>query len=188
MVLGTQWYILFNVIAGASILPRELKDVAKNFQLKGWLWWRKVALPGVFPYYVTGAITASGGSWNASVVAEVATWGDKTLRAHGLGAYIADATAAGDFRRIVLGIATMSFFVVIVNRPARPFRFRKIHAAAPDRRPRPAAGRHAHLYGASDRWAAGRHRDGVPELRAVSVAHSAGECAAWSRGAPHPGC
>jgi NitT/TauT family transport system permease protein len=116
MVLGTQWYILFNVIAGASILPRELKDVAKNFQLKGWLWWRKVALPGVFPYYVTGAITASGGSWNASVVAEVATWGDKTLRAHGLGAYIADATAAGDFRRIVLGIATMSFFVVIVNR------------------------------------------------------------------------
>jgi len=116
MVLGTQWYILFNVIAGASTLPRELKDAAKNFQVQGWLWWRKVALPGVFPYYVTGAITASGGSWNASVVAEVATWGDKTLRAHGLGAYIADATAAGDFRHIVLGIAMMSFFVVIVNR------------------------------------------------------------------------
>jgi NitT/TauT family transport system permease protein len=116
MVLGTQWYILFNVIAGASVLPRELRDAASNFQLKGWLWWRKVALPGVFPYYVTGAITASGGSWNASVVAEVATWGDKTLRAHGLGAYIADATAAGDFHRIVLGIAMMSFFVVVVNR------------------------------------------------------------------------
>ncbi len=116
MVLGTQWYILFNVIAGASALPRELRDAGTNLQVKGWLWWRKVGLPGVFPYYVTGAITASGGSWNASIVAEVASWGSHTLRAHGLGAYIADATAAGDFHRIVLGIATMSFFVVVVNR------------------------------------------------------------------------
>ncbi|MBL6854598.1 MAG: ABC transporter permease subunit [Alphaproteobacteria bacterium] len=116
MVLGTQWYILFNVIAGASTLPRELRDAANNFQVKGWLWWRKVALPGVFPFYVTGAITASGGSWNAAIVAEVASWGTTTLHAHGLGAYIADATMAGDFHRIVLGIATMSFFVVIVNR------------------------------------------------------------------------
>jgi NitT/TauT family transport system permease protein len=116
MVLGTQWYILFNVIAGASILPRELRDAGTNFQVRGWLWWRKIGLPGVFPYYVTGAITASGGSWNASIVAEVASWGSHTLRAHGLGAYIADATAHGDFHRIVLGIATMSFFVVVVNR------------------------------------------------------------------------
>ncbi|MBS0470747.1 MAG: ABC transporter permease subunit [Proteobacteria bacterium] len=116
MVLGTQWYILFNVIAGASVLPRELRDAGTNFQVKGWLWWRKIGLPGVFPYYVTGAITASGGSWNASIVAEVASWGSHTLRAHGLGAYIADATAHGDFHRIVLGIATMSFFVVVVNR------------------------------------------------------------------------
>jgi len=116
MVLGTQWYILFNVIAGASALPRELRDAGTNFQVKGWLWWRKVALPGVFPYYVTGAITASGGSWNAAIVAEVASWGTHTLRAHGLGAYIADATTAGDFHRIVLGIATMSFYVVVVNR------------------------------------------------------------------------
>ena len=116
MVLGTQWYILFNVIAGASAIPRELRDAASNLQLKGWLWWRKVALPGVFPYYVTGAITASGGSWNASIVAEVASWGNQTARAHGLGAYIADATTAGDFHKIVLGIATMSFFVVVVNR------------------------------------------------------------------------
>jgi NitT/TauT family transport system permease protein len=75
-----------------------------------------VALPGIFPYYLTGAITASGGSWNASIVAEVATWGDKRLEAHGLGAYIARATAAGDFHRIVLGIAVMSFFVVTLNR------------------------------------------------------------------------
>ena len=116
MVLGTQWYILFNVIAGAAAMPRELRDVGTNLQVKGWLWWRKIALPAVFPFYVTGAITASGGSWNASIVAEVASWGSQTLRAHGLGAYIADATTAGDFHRIVLGIATMSFFVVVVNR------------------------------------------------------------------------
>ena len=116
MVLGTQWYILFNVIAGASAIPRELRDAGTNLQVKGWLWWRKVALPGVFPYYVTGAITASGGSWNAAIVAEVASWGSHSVRAHGLGAYIADATQAGDFHRIVLGIATMSFYVVVVNR------------------------------------------------------------------------
>jgi len=116
MVLGTQWYILFNVIAGASAIPRELRDAGTNLQVKGWLWWRKVGLPGVFPYYVTGAITASGGSWNAAIVAEVASWGSHTLRAHGLGTYIADATQAGDFHRIVLGIATMSFYVVVVNR------------------------------------------------------------------------
>ncbi len=116
MVLGTQWYILFNVIAGASALPRELRDVSDNLQIKGWLWWRKVALPAVFPYYVTGAITASGGSWNAAVVAEIAEWGNKTLRAYGLGSYITDATTAGDFRKIVLGLAVMSFLVVVVNR------------------------------------------------------------------------
>ncbi|MBV9692519.1 MAG: ABC transporter permease subunit, partial [Alphaproteobacteria bacterium] len=116
MVLGTQWYILFNVIAGASLLPRELRDASTNFGVRGWLWWRKVALPGVFPFYVTGAITASGGSWNAAIVAEVASWGSHTLRAHGLGAYIADATAAGDFHRIVLGIAVMSLLVTAVNR------------------------------------------------------------------------
>ena len=116
MVLGTQWYILFNVVAGASLLPLELRDVSTNLGIRGWLWWRKVALPGVFPFYVTGAITASGGSWNASIVAEVASWGDRTLRAHGLGAYIADATAAGNFHRIVLGIAVMSIFVTLVNR------------------------------------------------------------------------
>jgi NitT/TauT family transport system permease protein len=116
LILGTQWYILFNVIAGASALPRELRDAGQNFQVHGLLWWRKIGLPGVFPYYVTGAITASGGSWNASVAAELAKWGTHTLRAHGLGAYIADATVAGDFHRIVLGIAVMSFFVVVINR------------------------------------------------------------------------
>lgn len=116
MVLGTQWYILFNVIAGASALPRELKDAAANFQVKGWLWWKTVGLPAVMPYYVTGAITASGGSWNAAIVAEVVSWGNKSLHAYGLGAYIADATSAGDFKRIVIGILTMCIFVVIINR------------------------------------------------------------------------
>ena len=122
MILGTQWYILFNVIAGASALPSELRDAARNLRIGGWLWWRKIALPGVLPFYVTGAITASGGSWNASIVAEFVSWGDTHLRAFGLGAYIADATAAGDYHRIVLGIAVMSGFVVVINRTFwRPF-------------------------------------------------------------------
>jgi NitT/TauT family transport system permease protein len=116
MVLGTQWYILFNVIAGASAMPAELRRVAQNFGVGGWLWWRRVALPGVFPFFVTGAITASGGSWNAAIVAEVATWGHTKISAHGLGAYIAQATSAGDYHRIVLGIAAMSLFVVTINR------------------------------------------------------------------------
>jgi NitT/TauT family transport system permease protein len=116
MVLGTQWYILFNVIAGASGLPSELRDAGANLQVRGWLWWRKIALPGVFPFYVTGAITASGGSWNAAIAAEWVSWGAHTVRAHGLGAYIEDATNAGDFHRIVLGIAVMSALVALANR------------------------------------------------------------------------
>jgi NitT/TauT family transport system permease protein len=116
MILGTQWYILFNVIAGASAIPTEMRYVAANFRVTGWLWWRKVALPAVLPFYVTGAITASGGSWNAAIVAELASWGDTQVSARGLGAYIAEATTAGDFHRIVLGIGTMSLFVVIINR------------------------------------------------------------------------
>ncbi len=116
MILGTQWYILFNVVAGAAAIPAELRAVGANFRVRGFLWWRRIALPAVLPYYVTGAITASGGSWNASIVAEVASWGNEHIEAKGLGAYIAQQTAAGDFHRIVLGIAVMSFFVVIVNR------------------------------------------------------------------------
>jgi len=116
MILGTQWYILFNVIAGASIIPGELRDISANLGVRGWLWWRRIALPAVFPFYMTGVITASGGSWNASIVAEIVSWGDTTLQAHGLGAYITEATIAGDFHRIVLGIAVMSAFVVMINR------------------------------------------------------------------------
>jgi NitT/TauT family transport system permease protein len=116
MVLGTQWYILFNVIAGASAIPSDLKEAAGIFGVHGWQWWREVALPGIFPYYVTGAITASGGSWNASIVAEAVTWGDKHLEAVGLGSYIAKATAAGDYGRVALGVAVMSIFVIAFNR------------------------------------------------------------------------
>jgi NitT/TauT family transport system permease protein len=116
MVLGTQWYILFNVVAGASAFPTDLREASTIYRLRSWQWWRDVMLPGIFPYYVTGALTASGGSWNASIVAEVATWGDTKLKAVGLGAYIADATEAGDFPRVVLGIAVMSIFVVTFNR------------------------------------------------------------------------
>jgi len=116
MILGTQWYILFNVIAGASAFPTDLREAAGSFHLNGWRWWVKVILPGIFPYYITGAITASGGSWNASIVAEVASWGDVHLTASGLGAYIAIATEAGDFPRVVLGIAVMCILVTLFNR------------------------------------------------------------------------
>ncbi|MBH5391229.1 ABC transporter permease [Bradyrhizobium diversitatis] len=116
MILGTQWYILFNVIAGASAFPGDLREAASSFHLGGWRWWFKVILPGIFPYYITGAITASGGSWNASIVAEVASWGDTHLQATGLGAYIAAATEAGDFPRVVLGVATMCIMVTLFNR------------------------------------------------------------------------
>jgi NitT/TauT family transport system permease protein len=116
MVLGTQWYILFNVIAGASAFPTDLREAATLYRLRSIQWWRDVILPGIFPYYVTGALTASGGSWNASIVAEVASWGDTHLQAAGLGAYIARATEAGDQPRVVLGIVVMSVFVVAFNR------------------------------------------------------------------------
>ncbi|MBR1140740.1 MULTISPECIES: ABC transporter permease [Bradyrhizobium] len=116
MILGTQWYILFNVIAGASAFPSDLREAAASLHLTGWRWWIKVILPGIFPYYVTGAITASGGSWNASIVAEVASWGDTHLSATGLGAYIAKATEDGDFPRVVLGIAIMCIMVTLFNR------------------------------------------------------------------------
>ncbi|MGY2291635.1 ABC transporter permease [Pseudomonas sp. SDO528_S397] len=116
IVLGTQWYILFNVIAGASAFPNDYKEAAANFRIRGWLWWRKVMLPGIFPYYVTGAITASGGAWNASIVSEFVSWGQDQVVAHGLGAYIAQTTAAGDFPKIALGVVVMSFFVVAFNR------------------------------------------------------------------------
>ncbi|CAJ3581994.1 nitrate/sulfonate/bicarbonate ABC transporter inner membrane protein [Burkholderia pseudomallei] len=116
IVLGTQWYILFNVIAGATAYPNDYREAATNFRIRGRQWWRQAILPGIFPYYVTGAITASGGAWNASIVSEFVQWGDTKIEAHGLGAYIAQTTAAGDYPKIILGIAVMSLFVTLFNR------------------------------------------------------------------------
>jgi len=116
MILGTQWYILFNVIAGATALPTELRLAAQNFAVRRLLWWRRVMLPAIFPAYVTGAVTAAGGSWNASIVAEVVQWGDTTLTATGIGAYIARTTAEGDGARIALGIGVLCLYVLGFNR------------------------------------------------------------------------
>jgi len=116
MILGTQWYILFNVIAGASAYPTDLKQAAQSFGVGGWLWWKNVMGPGILPYFVTGALTASGGAWNASVLSEVVSWNSQTVRAAGLGAYIMDNTTAADYPRVLLGIAVMSIFVVGLNR------------------------------------------------------------------------
>ena len=116
MILGTQWYILFNVIAGANAFPTDLREAATIFRVGGWRWWREVMLPAIFPYYVTGAITAAGGAWNASIVSEAVSWGPTYLSASGLGAYIAEMTKAGDYPRIALGIAVMSTFVIVMNR------------------------------------------------------------------------
>ncbi len=116
MILGTQWYILFNVIGGAMALPTELKLAASNLGVRNWLWWRRIMLPAIFPAYVTGAVTAAGGSWNASIVAEVVQWGDTRLHATGIGAYIAQYTADGDAARIALGIGVLCVYVLAFNR------------------------------------------------------------------------
>jgi len=129
IIFGTQWYIIFNVIAGASSIPTELRLAADNLGLKGWLKWKRFYLPAIFPSYITGAITASGGSWNASIVAEYVTWGKTHLVAVGLGSYIKQMTDAGDFPRIALGIGVMCVFVTILNR----FFWRKLYLLAENR-------------------------------------------------------
>ncbi|MEN9251756.1 MAG: ABC transporter permease subunit [Thermostichales cyanobacterium BF3_bins_165] len=116
MALGSQWYILFNSIAGAQRIPTDLREMAAAMGLHGWQRWRQLIIPGIFSAWVTGAITASGGAWNASIVSEIVSWGSTTLQATGLGSYIAEATTQGDWPRITLGIAMMSLFVVGLNR------------------------------------------------------------------------
>ncbi len=115
MILGTQWYILFNVIAGASQIPQDLWQAAENFGVKGFQWWRRLGFPSIFPYYITGAITAAGGAWNASIVAEWVSWGQTTLKATGLGTYIHQFTQSGDFIRVALGTSVMCLFVLAFN-------------------------------------------------------------------------
>ncbi|UUN29992.1 ABC transporter permease subunit [Streptomyces sp. FIT100] len=116
MALGAQWYILFNTIAGAMAVPTDLREAMDDLGVHGWQRWKRLIIPGIFPAYVTGGITASGGAWNASIVAEIVTFGGTTLTATGLGAYIAQATEAGDFPRLLAGVAVMSVYVVALNR------------------------------------------------------------------------
>jgi NitT/TauT family transport system permease protein len=116
MALGTQWYILFNVIAGAMAIPTDLREAAALFGLHRWQLWKRLIIPAIFPFWVTGALTATGGAWNASIVAEVASWGKDKLVADGLGAYIAQVTTKGDQPAIYFSIMVMALFVVVINR------------------------------------------------------------------------
>lgn len=116
MILGSQWYVAFNVIAGTIAIPKEIHLVAENFNVRGWLRWKKIIIPAIFPYFVTGAITAVGNAWNVSIVAEVASWGSTTLRATGVGSYLDSATSHGDFTKVALGITVMCVYVLILNR------------------------------------------------------------------------
>jgi NitT/TauT family transport system permease protein len=129
MALGAQWYILFNAIAGAASIPTDLREMVDDIGLGRWARWRRLIAPGIFSSWVTGAIAASGGAWNASIVSEVVTWGATTLTATGLGAYIAAATAKGDWPRITLGVGVMSVYVVAVNRVL----WRRLYAVAEKR-------------------------------------------------------
>jgi len=126
MALGTQWYILFNVIAGAMAIPTDLQEAAGLFGLRQWRLWKTLIIPAIFPFWVTGAVTAAGGAWNASIVAEVATWGKDKLVADGLGAYIAQVTEKGDKPAIYFSIAVMALFVVVINRAV----WRRLYALA----------------------------------------------------------
>ncbi|MFI9550567.1 ABC transporter permease [Nonomuraea endophytica] len=116
MALGAQWYILFNAIAGAMAIPTDLREAMDNLGVSGWQRWKRLIIPGIFPAYVTGAITASGGAWNASIVAEIVTFGPTTLTATGLGAYIAHATSTGNTPQLLAGVTVMSLYVVTLNR------------------------------------------------------------------------
>jgi NitT/TauT family transport system permease protein len=129
MALGTQWYILFNSIAGAFKIPTTLRDMSSNMGLRGWLLWKRLILPAIFPSWVTGAITASGGAWNASIIAEVTEWNKTKLTASGLGSYIVNAHETHDIARMVLGVTVMCVFVVGINR----FFWRRLYALAEEK-------------------------------------------------------
>lgn len=116
MTLASQWYVLFNVLAGLSALPYDLEEAARVYRLRGWKCWRVFYLPAIFPYWITGACTAAGGAWNASIVAEFVSWGPTTLRATGLGALMVDASQRGDMPVLWASIALMALLVVATNR------------------------------------------------------------------------
>jgi NitT/TauT family transport system permease protein len=117
IAMGTQWYILFNVIAGAMAIPNDLKEAARNYGLGGWPLWKTLILPAIFPFWITGACTAAGGAWNATIVAEIANWGDQHLEASGLGAFIADVSQKADGTPLLIcATAVMAIFVVVINK------------------------------------------------------------------------
>lgn len=116
MLMGTQWYLLFNIIAGASAIPQDLKYTTQLMKITGWQRWRTLILPAIFPYLVTGAITASGGAWNASIVAEYQTFGGKTLSVVGVGSLIARATATGNYPLLLAGTLALVTTVILINR------------------------------------------------------------------------
>jgi NitT/TauT family transport system permease protein len=116
MLLGTQWYLLFNVIAGASMIPQDLRNTAVLLQLGPWQRWRTLILPALFPYVVTGAVTASGGAWNASIVAEHLEFGGRVLHTKGVGALIAQAGAQGNYPLLLAATLSLVVTVVLINR------------------------------------------------------------------------
>lgn len=115
MLLGTQWYLLFNIIAGATAIPQDLKDAATMLQLDRLTRWRTLILPSIFPYIITGAITSAGGAWNASIIAEYIQFRGKTFSINGLGALISEATPNGDYPLLLAATLTIILTVVIIN-------------------------------------------------------------------------
>jgi NitT/TauT family transport system permease protein len=129
MLLGTQWYILFNVIAGTMAIPTELLETATVFKLHGLRRWRLLLLPGILPYLITGMITATGGAWNASIVSEFVSFGGSTHSTLGLGSLIAQAAASGDFALLLVATLVMGALVVAINR----LWWRRLYAVAIER-------------------------------------------------------
>jgi NitT/TauT family transport system permease protein len=129
LLLGTQWYVLFNVIAGASAIPTDLREVCDVFHCSRLERWRKLLLPGIFPYLITGLVTASGGAWNASIVAEYFRFHGQTITTIGLGSIISGATDTGNFPVLLGGTIVMSLIVVTVNRLV----WRRLYALASGR-------------------------------------------------------
>jgi NitT/TauT family transport system permease protein len=129
MLMGTQWYLLFNIIAGAAAIPQDLIYTTATLGIRGWARWRTLILPGLFPYLITGMITATGGSWNATIVAEYVTFGGKTFQTTGLGSLIAQATAQGNYPLLLASTVTMIAVVIVLNRAF----WRRLYRAAEER-------------------------------------------------------
>jgi len=129
MLLGTQWYILFNVVAGAMAIPADLKEAARSYRITGWQRFRTLYLPALFPYLVTGWVTAAGGAWNASIVAEYVTLRGELETTRGLGAQISAATARGDFSLLAASTVVMAAAVIAFNRAV----WRRLYRLAEER-------------------------------------------------------